>query len=60
MNLKLELALEEVNKILVHLDNGIHKEVAALIAKIKSQAIPQLEKESPKKEEVKQESANDD
>lgn len=47
--LKLELTIEEVNNILSHLDKGVYGQVAGLIAKIREQAVPQLEKkEEPK------------
>ena len=41
INLKLEL--EELNTILKHLGNGIYTEVGQIIAKLHSQALPQVQ-----------------
>ena len=49
--LKLELSVEEINLVLSSLSKKPFEEVSELIAKIRSQAIPQLEE--PKKEEEK-------
>lgn len=51
--IKLELSLEEINKVLIHLSKGTFEQVADLITKIKEQAVPQLnlEAEEPKQED---------
>ena len=45
-NIKLDLSLTEINGVLQALGNAPYVQVVALIDKIKSQAIPQIQAES--------------
>lgn len=52
--INLSLTTEEINVALKHMGEGIYKEVAPVIAKIHSQAMPQIEaaKKPPEGETV--------